>query len=79
MVMPMFLAVPSTIFMAGSIVAQLRSGSLVSAISCKQTEQIMKACYFQRTEEALLPRPVQEDYLLYYVGLTCSHSHNLLQ
>ena len=32
-VIPMFLAVPSTIFMAASISVQLRSGSLVVAIS----------------------------------------------
>lgn len=33
-VMPMFLAVPATILIAGSIVLQFKSGSLVSAISC---------------------------------------------
>ena len=33
-VIPMFLAVPSTIFMAGSMLVQFRSGSLISAISC---------------------------------------------
>ena len=33
-VIPMFLAVPSTIFMAGSMLVQFKSGSLISAISC---------------------------------------------
>lgn len=33
-VIPMFLAVPSTIFMAASTFMQFRSGSLISAISC---------------------------------------------
>ena len=33
---PMFLAVPSMMRMAASTLVQLRSGSLVSAISCKQ-------------------------------------------
>ena len=35
-VSPMFLAVPSMMRMAASTFVQLRSGSLVSAISCRQ-------------------------------------------
>ena len=35
MVMPMFLAVPSTTRMAASMVVQFKSGNLVSAISCR--------------------------------------------
>ena len=34
-VTPMFLAVPSTMRMAASTVTAFRSGSLISAISCK--------------------------------------------
>lgn len=36
MLIPMFLAVPATIFIAASTLLQFKSGNLVSAISCTQ-------------------------------------------
>lgn len=36
MLIPMFLAVPATIFIAASTLEQFKSGNLVSAISCTQ-------------------------------------------
>ena len=57
-VMPMFLAVPATIFIAASIVTAFRSGILVSAISCKTVQHMVLPTMNKRTIQ-LIKRTLQ--------------------